>query len=104
IQALVNAAFAPVMDGDAATLQADYVSLGPHRPAIDGQPQVVVLPVPEPYGARNVSAPRIEESLPDAVGAFVEWLVERSGWRVGAGRRVEARDVCILFRRFMSFG
>jgi ATP-dependent exoDNAse (exonuclease V) beta subunit len=104
IQAFVNAAFAPVMDGDAATLQAEYVPLTRHRPAIAGQPAVVVLPVPEPYGTRNVSAVRIEESLPDATGAFVEWLIERSGWTVDGGRRVQARDVCILFRRFLSFG
>ena len=33
IQACVNAAFAPVMTGDPATLQADYVPLSPHRAA-----------------------------------------------------------------------
>jgi ATP-dependent exoDNAse (exonuclease V) beta subunit len=104
IQAMVNAAFAPVMDGDAATLQADYVPLTRHRPAIAGQPAIVALPVPEPYGTRNVSAFRIEASLPDAVGAFIEWLVTASRWKVDGGREVQARDVCILFRRFMSFG
>ena len=104
IQAFVNAAFAPVMDGDAATLQADYVPLTPYRDRLAGQPAIVALPVPEPYGTRNVSAIRIEQSLPDAVGAFVEWLVEQSGWKVEGGRPVEARDVCILFRRFLSFG
>ena len=104
IQAVVNAAFAPVMDGDRATLQADYVPLTPHRPAIAGQPSVVVLPVPEPYGTRNVSAVRIEQSLPDAVGGFIEWLINDSGWKVNGGRAVQARDICILFRRFLSFG
>jgi ATP-dependent exoDNAse (exonuclease V) beta subunit len=103
IQACVNAAFAPVMTGDAFTLQADYVPLDRHRPEIKGQPAVVALPVPEPYGTRNLSALKIEASLPDAVGAFVEWLIADRGWKVG-GRRVEARDVCILFRRFLSFG
>ena len=104
IQAMVNAAFAPVMDGDAATLQANYVPLTRHRPAIVGQPAIVALPVPEPYGTRNVSAVRIEASLPDAVGAFIEWLVTVSGWKVDGGREIQARDVCILFRRFMGFG
>ena len=104
IQAVVNAAFTPVMDGDRATLQADYVPLNQHRPAIEGQPSVVVLPVPEPYGTRNVSAVRIEQSLPDAVGGYIEWLINESGWRVGEGRAVLARDICILFRRFLSFG
>jgi ATP-dependent helicase/nuclease subunit A len=104
IQAFVNAAFDPVMDGDPATLQADYVPLTPHRDPLSGQPAVVVLPVPAPYGTRNVSAVRIEESLPDAVGAFLEWLIRDSGWKVDGWRPVQARDVCILFRRFLSFG
>ena len=104
VQAVVNAAFARVMTGDAATLQADYVPLTKHRDAIAGQPAVVVLPVPEPYGTRNVSAVRIEQSLPDATGAFIEWLIDSSGWRVDGGRRIQARDVCILFRRFLTFG
>ena len=107
IQACVNAAFAPVMTGDAATLQARYVPLAPYRTGRASQPSVVALPVPEPYGARNLSALAIERSLPDAVGAFVEWIVKDSRWIVSSrsgDRAVEAKDVCILFRRFMSFG
>jgi ATP-dependent helicase/nuclease subunit A len=112
IQACVNAAFAPVMTGDPVTLQADYVPLSPHRSDITGQPAVVVLPVPEPYGIRNLSAVKIEQSLPDAVGAFIDWVVNESRWKV-SGRssdldprssNVQARDICILFRRFLSFG
>src|SRR4029078_5722385 len=76
IQACVNDAFARVMDGGGATMQADYVSLLPDRPEIKGQPAVVVLPVPEPYGQRNVSAMKIEQSLPDAVGALIAWVLE----------------------------
>jgi ATP-dependent helicase/nuclease subunit A len=98
IQSFVNAAFAPVMTGDAATLQADYVPLSPHRSGVKGRPAVIALPVPEPYGWRNLSAMAIEKSLPDAVGAFVEWVVNESGWNV------RSRDICILFRRFVSFG
>ena len=64
----MNAAFAPLMTGDAATLQADYVRLSPHRTDIAGQPAIVALPVPEPYGVRNLSAVKIEQSIPDAVG------------------------------------
>ncbi|HTI38520.1 MAG TPA: UvrD-helicase domain-containing protein [Vicinamibacterales bacterium] len=107
IQACVNAAFAPVMTGDTATLQATYVPLSPSRRAIRSQPAVVALPVPEPYGTKNVSAVAIEKSLPDAVGAFISWLVSDSGWQVearGGVRPVQAKDVCILFRRFLSFG
>ena len=32
--------------------------------------------------SRNVTETAIEQSLPDAVGAFVDWLVTRSGWKV----------------------
>ncbi len=109
IQACINDAFAPVMTGDAFTLQADYVPLKPFRRDSTTQPGVVALPVPAPYGARNVSAMAIETSLPDAVGAFVEWIVNESGWKVTerAGDdpvRVASKHVCILFRRFLSFG
>jgi ATP-dependent helicase/nuclease subunit A len=109
LQRLVNAAFGPVMDGDRESLQAEYMPLEPSRPS-HPQPPVVVLPVPRPYGARLVTARRIEESLPDAVGAYVDWLVRHSGWTVTERRRpdvrvaVEPRHVCILFRRFVSYG
>src|SRR5207237_9566651 len=98
IQAFVNAAFAPVMTGDAATLQAHYVPLSSHRGDLKGRPAVIALPVPEPHGPRSGSAMSIETSLPDAVGAFIDWAVNESGWNV------RSRDICILFRRFVSFG
>ena len=65
--------------------------------------------MPEPYGKRNISGIAIEASLPDAVGAFVDWLVRESGWNVTERRGsapvpIEARHVCLLFRRFVSFG
>ena len=107
IQACVNAAFEPIMTGDTATLQASYVPLTPSRDAIASQPALVVLPVPEPYGSKNVSAIAIEKSLPDAVGALVSWIVNDSTWQVSARgglRRAAAKDVCVLFRRFLSFG
>jgi ATP-dependent helicase/nuclease subunit A len=109
IQACVNAAFTPVMTGDALTLQADYVALSPFRPATKRQPAVIALPVPTPYGTRNVSAIAIEASLPDATGAFLDWLVHESHWKVTERTGdtpvpVAARHVCILFRRFISFG
>ena len=108
IQACVNAAFEPVMNGNPVTLQAEYVPLMPHRKAFAEQPAVVALPVPEPYAKRYVSAVAIERSLPDAVGAFVDWVVNHSGWRVTerSGSEpvpVAAKHVCLLFRRFVSF-
>jgi ATP-dependent helicase/nuclease subunit A len=110
IQRMVNAAFAPVMTGDTATLQADYVPLSPYREEAHDQPTVVALPVPEPYGKRGLAASAIEESLPDAVGAFVGWLLNESQWTVterdhpAERRPISARHVCLLFRRFDSWG
>ena len=110
IQRMVNSAFAPVMTGDTATLQADYVPLSPYRQEAPGQPTVVVLPVPEPYGKRGLAANAIEKSLPDAVGAFVAWLLDKSQWTVtdrdhpDERRPLTPRHVCLLFRRFESWG
>jgi ATP-dependent exoDNAse (exonuclease V) beta subunit len=108
IQACVNAAFAPVMNGDDRTLQAPYVPLLPHRPPVDGQPSIVALPVPRPYARRYISGKEIDSSLPQAVGALVEWIVESSGWRVTersgeAPVPVTAKHICLLFRRFISW-
>ena len=82
IQRAINAAFEPVMSGDGDGLQAAYVPLEPFRGDPDAQPTVVALPVPEPYGYRRLSNAAVEKSLPDAVGAFVHWLVSESGWKV----------------------
>jgi len=82
IQRTINAAFEPVMTGDPEMLQAEYVPLEPFRSDSQEQPSVVVLPVPEPYGYRRLSNVAIEKSLPDAVGAFIDWLINDSGWTV----------------------
>ena len=113
IQHAINAAFAPLMksstsdpdEGDGAS--AAYVPLSPHRVDPDTQPTVVVLPVPRPYGVWRMAASAIDRSLPDAVGAFVEWLVNDSGWTVADGDDrvpIRPRHICLLFRRFESFG
>ncbi|HEV8397928.1 MAG TPA: UvrD-helicase domain-containing protein, partial [Vicinamibacterales bacterium] len=110
LQQVVNAAFERVMVEDGDTLQAGYIRLLPSRPAVDAQPSVVALPVPRPYGRRNVSGMAIEKSLPDAAGAFIGWLLHESGWTVttrqapGVRVPVQPGHVCILFRRFVSFG
>jgi ATP-dependent helicase/nuclease subunit A len=110
LQRVINAAFAPVMDGDADTRQARYVPLERSRVDHPDQPSVVVLPVPRPYAQRFISSRAIEESLPDAVGAYVEWLVTQSNWMVTERRDpdrrvpIEARHICLLFRRFVSYG
>src|SRR5881296_1094285 len=107
IQEVVNAAFAPRLDGGS---QARYVPLAPFRSGVESQPALVALPVPAPYGDyRTIVRWKIEECLPDAVAAFVEWLVRESGWTVTErerpGERVplKARHICLLFRRFRSF-
>ena len=108
IQSFVNAAFAPVLTGDELTLQAGYVALERDRPALPGQPALVALPVPEPYARRHVTGRAIEGSLPGAVGAFVDWIVNQSSWKVtertgAAPVAVSAKHICLLFRRFVSW-
>ena len=81
--------------------------LAPVRPPQTGQPAVVALPVPQ---APDLAGPADEavarRGQPDAVAAFVEWLVRESGWTVTDRERpaerapVQARHVCLLFRRF----
>lgn len=103
IQRAVNSAWRPVMNGDAESLQATYVALEPVRPETS-QPSVVVLPVPCPYGERGrVDPKRIVASEPQVVANFVAWLLQ-SGWTTGEGRPLEARDICILLKRFVNFG
>ncbi len=107
LQSFVNTVFAPVMDGSPGAFQAAYVPLEPSRSDIFGQPTIVALPVPRPYSDHGrVVNWRIDESLPDAVGAFVGWLVNESGWTVeenGNQVAIAPRHVCILFRRFRAF-
>jgi ATP-dependent exoDNAse (exonuclease V) beta subunit len=116
IQRFVNAAFAREMQANDSTLQAAYVPLSEWRPQPASQPSLVALPVPKPYPSRGplrASARAIEESLPDAVGAFVAWLVDpRNGWTVAERApdgcesqvAIQPRHIAVLFRRFVSFG
>ena len=110
IQEFVNAAFAPEMTGNDATAQAQYSPLGEHAPAPDGRPSVIALPVPRPYGMRNVSRKEIDRSLPDAICAHLEWLIHESGWQVRDPEHpellvpIKERHICLLFRRFLNFG
>ena len=107
IQAMINRAFAPHMDGMSENLQAGYVPLSPFREEYTEQPSIVALPVPEPY-KKMFSMEAVEDSLPDAIAAFVAWLVEKSGWTVPKPGNPSERiplgpnHVCLLFRRFIS--
>ena len=108
IQSFVNLAFAPAMAADTEGSQAGYVPLEPSRPEIIGRPTLVALPVPRPYGDfGKVVNWRIDESFPEAVGAFIAWLVKESGWTVeedGGAVPIRPRHVAILFRQFRNFG
>ncbi len=117
LQEAINAAFAPRMvprqDG-AQNSQAAYVALDRARDRAPGRPALIALPAPRLYekgrGPR-ASKKVIDESYADAVGAFVDWLWRRSGWTIpetidGVLREapLEPRHVCLLFKRFASFG
>ncbi len=111
IQEAVNSAFEPLMRGSEDGSQASYVPLSPFREEPDGRPTVVALPVPRPYSDwGKIVKFRIEESIPDAVGAFVDFLINKSGFTITERERpnekvpVQARHVCLLFKRFQQFG
>ena len=110
IQQCVNAAFDSEMCGDGATAQAGYVPLEGDLDPVDGQPAVVVVPAPRPWGMRQITRGKIDECLPDAICGWIEWLLNDSGWKVrdpekgGALTAIEPRHVAVLFRRFVNFG
>jgi ATP-dependent exoDNAse (exonuclease V) beta subunit len=112
IQELVNSSMSVAMKPTAENHQADYVPLHAHREKMEGQPAVVALPVPRPYGDWDrVVFYAIQRSEPQAVASWVRWLLEESsalGWRVSsrgsASHAVAPSDVCLLFRRFVSYG
>lgn len=110
IQHAVNAAFEQAMAPREGGCQAQYVALQPVRPPSTERPSVIALPVPAPFSDwGKVTATAVDESLPDAVGAFVHWLVNDSGWTVSEretpGERVplQPRHVCLLFKRFQAY-
>jgi len=102
IQSFVNAAF--------ATSIPEYLKLEGGVDDPPDQPSVIALPMPHPYGTRNLSNAKIEACSPQAVAAFIEWLcAPATGWTVrdrSTGNRVpvQPEHVCILFRRFTNFG
>ncbi|CAN5139548.1 hypothetical protein BH09MYX1_BH09MYX1_05420 [soil metagenome] len=111
IQRAINAAFADRMKRSVDGSQPDYVSLEPFRVDPANQPTVVALPVPSPYSERSnkITHWAVSESTPDAVGAFIHWLINESGWTVTERDapdkpvKIEERHVCLLFKRFVSF-
>ncbi|MEE8587342.1 MAG: UvrD-helicase domain-containing protein, partial [Acidobacteriota bacterium] len=110
IQQLVNGAFASEMSGDAVSGQPSYVPLEHFRTASAEHPSVIALPVPCPYGWTRIARTAIESWLPDTAGAYVDWLVNQSGWKIhdpdqpGDPVPIAPRHICLLFRRFVSWG
>jgi ATP-dependent helicase/nuclease subunit A len=101
IQSFVNAAF--------GTRIPEYLALEGGVAGLPDQPGVIALPMPRPYGSRNLSNKKIEECSPDAVAAFIDWLCRDSGWKVrdrstGGWVAIQPEHICILFRRFTNFG
>ena len=109
LQESVNHAFNRLMTGDLESGQTDYVPLTKHRPAIEGQPAVVALPVPEPYGRYRITKWEVDRGLPEVIGAWISWLLTESSWKVdnpeNPGELVSIRPhhIAILFRRFLSW-
>lgn len=109
LQLAVNAAFGGEMKHDTRTGQAEYQDLDEYSPTPAGQPSLVALPVPRPFGFYGVTMKAIDESYPDALGAFLEWLIQSSGWKVRDPENpqqrvaVAPRHVCVLFRRFLAW-
>ena len=108
IQDAVNAAFAPDIQRNEETGQPVYVALeGGEAPG--EQPSVIALPVPHPYGKREIAKWAIDKSLPGALASFVDWLIRESGWKVRNPDSpeslipVKSEHVAILFRRFMTW-
>ncbi len=110
IQRIINEGFAPMMQGAEDGSQAHYVALSPHRAENDAHPSAIALPVPQPYGYRDrIVKKNVASSSADAVGAFIDWLLNESGWSIpdpltGQERAIESRDVCLLFRSTWKYG
>jgi ATP-dependent helicase/nuclease subunit A len=111
LQDVINLAFAPEMKEDRSSGQPGYVPLEAGCSPFPDQPYLVALPVPNPYsnyGGLNKEA--MNHSLPEAVAAFVNWLIEDSGWKIrdveqrGKPVPIRPRHIAVLFRRFSSWG
>lgn len=111
LQRAINTAFGACLREDHEAGQPSYVPLAGGRQDRPGQPSLIALPVPHPFGdsrTSRITARAVEACFPDTVAAFLAWLLRESGYRVDLGdgrdRAIEARDVCLLFRRYQSFG
>ncbi len=108
IAALVNAAFAPVLDGSVG--QAGYVALEAQRPAMEDVPSVIALAAPRALGMRGaITRGAVDASLPDAIASFVRWLLHESGLEIDdpltrARVPIGPEHVGLLFRTLTDRG
>jgi ATP-dependent exoDNAse (exonuclease V) beta subunit len=80
------------MTGSVEDGHAGWAALERDREEIAGRPSVIVLPVPKPYKMR-LAKEALALSLPEAIAAFIAWMVRESGWGIGE------RDIAVLFRK-----
>jgi ATP-dependent exoDNAse (exonuclease V) beta subunit len=108
IAAFVNYVFQSAMVEDSETAQPGYRPLEALREGPPGQPGVVALPVPRPYGKKQLSKDAVSRSLPVAIADAVAYLLEGplriEDPRTGALRPILAQDVAILFRQIVDWG
>ena len=108
IQEALNQAFGPEMQPDPRSGQAGYVPLTGGAAPFDDQPALVALPIPHLHSQNRPTKKAAEASQPHAVAAWIDWLVNESGWTVrdrtrGDRRAVTTADVCVLFSRLKAF-
>lgn len=99
IEGFVNASFAGRIPA--------YLAIEGGRTPLANQCSVLALPIPEIYGKQNeITKEAIETCAPKTTGAFVSWLLYKSGWLVtrndGKTEKIRPSDICILFRRFRA--
>ena len=103
----VNRVMKPVFEGapglGGLARQVDYVPLHPSREPIRESVPLAAIPLAHAPYARQ-----LEEQEPKAVADFVGGLLD-SGFRVSQADRegtrpVEPSDICLLFRRFRTYG
>jgi ATP-dependent exoDNAse (exonuclease V) beta subunit len=102
IAAAVNRTFAPIFTG--GPLQAGHVPLAAARPESTAFPSVIALPMPRAHGYRGgITKGALDDALPDAIAAFVRWLLSESGLTVvdpdtEREEPVAPRHVALLFK------
>jgi ATP-dependent helicase/nuclease subunit A len=108
IAAFVNDVFQSAMVENVETAQPGYRPLEALREGPPGQPGIIALPVPRPYGKKQLAKDAVSRSLPVAIADAVAYLLEGplqiEDPRTGALRPILAQDIAILFRQIVDWG